>query len=113
MSWSFSIDGGYDLTLHEYLEIRSCVTVAHMAAGMDLHEAITLGTDAMIEAKTYEATRRKVWSTQPVTIRQTMQGGRILEVRSNDLPEDPTQQCRSLKNNGNRCGRSLNHIGEC
>lgn len=113
MSWSFSINDGEPMTLHEYLEIRSCVVAAYLAQGAGLKEAMTFGTDALIAAKEYEAQRRKVWSTQPVTIRQTLPDGSALEVRSNDLPEDPTRQCRNLRNNGSRCGRSLNHIGEC
>lgn len=113
MSWSFIIDGSDAMTLHEYLEIRSCVAAAHMAQGTSVAEAVAHGTDALIAAKNYTAARQKIWSTQPVTIRQTLRNGSILEVRSNDLPEDPTQQCKLLKNSGNRCGRSLNHAGQC
>ncbi len=113
MSWSISLDGGKPLRVTSGEGIKAAVAGILMGSGLAPQMAETFGRAALQAAQQYTERRRTVWSTTPLEYAQTLADGRVLWVRSDDLPEDPTQQCRGLDSDGNRCGRSLNHVGEC
>lgn len=113
MSWSISLDSGQALRVTSGEGIKAAVAGILMGSGLSPQMAETFGRSALQAAQRYTGRRRIAWSTSPLEYAQTLADGRVLWVRSDDLPEDPTRQCQGLDSDGNRCGRSLNHIGEC
>lgn len=113
MSWSVSLDNGAALRVTSGEGIKAAVSGILMGSGLAPQMAETFGRSALQAAQEYHEKRRMNWRTQPLHYTQPLADGRVLHVRSDDLPEDPTKQCNGLDDDGNRCGRSLNHYGNC
>lgn len=113
MSWNISLDGGQPIHVTTGEAIRAAVTGILMGSGLAVQMAETFGRTAMQAARNYTERRRLDWRTQPLEYAHTLADGRVLWVRSTDLPEDPTRRCGEHKSDGSRCGRSMNHARDC
>jgi hypothetical protein len=113
VSWSISLDKGKPLTVTSGEGIKAAVAGILMGTGLATAMAETYGRSALHAAQQYTERQRLDWRTQPLEYAQTLADGRVLHVKSDDLPEDPARRCNDLTSEGNRCGRNLNHRGVC
>lgn len=113
MRWTIALDGGKPLGLETGEAVMAGVAGVLMGAGLATEMAETIGRQARELARQYTIDRRKDWRTTPLEHPMRLFDDRVLTLRSTDLPEDPARRCPGLDDEGNPCGRSLNHMGEC
>lgn len=113
MSWTITIDDGKPLELGTGEAVMASVAGILMGAGLATDVAETSGRQARELARQYTIDRRRDWRTPPLVHPMRLFDNRVLTLRSTDLPEDPARRCPALDSDGNHCGRSLNHAGEC
>lgn len=114
--WTISVgseDETDGISVSSYEGIRSAVAGVLMGGGLNCTMAKTFGSTAVSMARVQQENRRLNHSVPPLKYQHRMADGRVLTVRSDDLPEDPAQYCGELTDTGSRCPRHLNHLGEC
>jgi len=91
------------IEVYDGATVRACVTAALMAAEVDDETAEGKGREAWQAVKE----SREVWTTY-------LPDGRNLNVWDSSPEPQYDKQCDGLDGfGGNRCGRYLNHPGEC
>lgn len=113
MSWKISIGEGPGLTVYDNEGILAGFAGILMGTGLAPQMAESFGKTAVERARQYRRDRMMNWRTQPLEHRHPLSDGRYILLKSTDLPEDPNRQCNSLDDSGDRCGRSMNHSGNC
>lgn len=114
--WTISL-GSEDETdgifVSSYEGIQSAVAGILMGSGLNWVMAKTFGSTAVSMARGQQDSRRRNHQIPPLEYRHALPDGRVLTVRSDDLPEDLTRYCDELTDAGSRCPKHLNHLGEC
>lgn len=115
MSWAVRMgDEAPELRVTSGEAIKAAVTGIFIGSGFATMEtAEAAGREALLAAQRYTERRRKDWRVPPMEYALTLDGSQRVWVRSTQLPEDPAKRCDGMTPEGNRCGRSLNHIREC
>jgi hypothetical protein len=113
MSWTIAVGGSIPLEVGSEESVQAAVALAHATAGLPMAVAQRYGRDAKERLNRYREARRMRWDTPPLTFIQVLDNGLRLEIQSTDLPEQSGTYCNGYTSAGNRCGRSMNHQGEC
>lgn len=113
--WTISL-GSEDETdgifVGSYEGIQSAVAGILMGSGLNWVMAKTFGATAAGVAQEQQYNRWRNHQVPPAEYRHTLSDGRVITVRSDDLPEDPGRYCNDPTPEG-RCPKHLNHLGEC
>lgn len=115
-NWSWTMrsgDADLGFTLYTGAELKAAIAGALLACGTEPKEAMTIAKGALEAA--WRQRDRRTWkcTTPPWGWSLELPGGNALRIVSNDLPEDLKRLCSGRTEEGNRCPRHLNHLGEC
>lgn len=113
MSWTVQIGDGHPLEVSTPEAAMAAVAGVLMGSGVDARMAETFGRTAREAIQLNESQRRMNWSTKPLEWVHSLPNGDPVYVRATWLAVDPTKQCDGYTGSGNRCGRHMNHPGEC
>lgn len=113
MSWSVRLDEGPGLRVTSGEAIKATIFGICIGAGIPAEKAEAAAQEGLLAARQYTERRRRDWRTLPLEYGVPVGDGRLAWVCSTDLPEDAAKRCDGLTSEGNRCGRSMNHTGEC
>lgn len=112
MSWLIDFDGCDPIRVHEHRDIRLVTTAMLMARGVNVKLAETFGKTVLDTIVAAEKARMFDRS-KTVEASAVAPDGKLVRVLPGDPPEDPTRQCDGYDSWGDRCGRYMNHRGDC
>lgn len=111
MSWLVRIDGGSEMRVHDRNEIRLVIAGIALGAGISSSTGEVLAKGMIKDFDSAESARMFDRSKTVEVIRAV--GTCNVRLLPGDPPEDPTRQCDGYDSWGDRCGRYMNHRGDC
>lgn len=104
MSWDYRIGHAEQVTVYTGGEVIAALTAALIMDGMATDDA----RDKALEVWKGIGDSRK-WESRSITLNN----GLVLTAWHPSPKPDPSRTCGDLTRDGARCGRHLNHPGEC